>query len=40
MEVHIAGNCANFGTEAGDLVCEHARRRDLDSIVPVVVVVA
>ena len=40
MEVHIAGDGADFRTEAGNLVCEHAGRGDLDGIVPVVVVVA
>ena len=40
MEVHIAGDGANLGAEAGNLVGEHAGGRDLDRVVPVVVVVA
>ena len=40
MEVHIAGDGADLGSESSDLVCEHARRWNLDGVVPVVVVVA
>ena len=40
MEVHIAGDGANLRTEASNLVCEHAGGRNLDRIVPVVIVVA
>ena len=40
VEVHIAGDGANFRSEASDLVCEHAGGRNLDRIIPVVVVVA
>lgn len=40
MEVHIAGDGAYFGAEAGDLVSQHARCWDLDRIVPIVVIVA
>ena len=39
VEVHIAGDGANFRSEASDLVCEHAGGRNLDRIIPVVVVV-
>ena len=39
VEVHIAGDGANLRAEAGNLVCEHAGGRNLDRIIPVVVVV-
>lgn len=39
MEIHIAGDGTDFGAEASDLVSEHARSRDLDGIVPIVVIV-
>ena len=40
MEVDVAGDGSDLGAEAGDLVGKHARRRDLDRVIPVVVVVA
>jgi len=40
VEIHIAGDCADLGPKSGNLVGEHARSRNLDRIVPVVVVVA
>ena len=40
VKVYIAGNGSDLGSEASNLVGEHARRRNLDRIVPVVVVVA
>lgn len=40
VEVHIAGDRANLRTEASNLVCKHAGRWNLYSVVPVVVVVA
>lgn len=40
MQVHIAWDGTDLGTEASDLVCKHAGGRDLDGIVPIVVVVA
>ena len=40
VEVHIARDGSNLGTEARNLVCKHARSGDLDGIIPVVVVVA
>lgn len=40
MQVNIARNGSNFGAEASNLVCKHARSRNFDGVVPVVVVVA
>jgi len=40
VQVHVRWNCANLRPEASNLVCKHAWGRDLDGIVPVVVVVA
>ena len=40
MEVDVGRNCADFRSETGNLVGEHARSGGLDRIVPVVVVVA
>lgn len=40
MQINVAGNSTHFGTEASDLVGEHAWGRDLNCVVPVVVVVA
>ena len=40
VEIHIAGDRADLGSEAGNLIGEHAWRRNLNGIVPVVVVVA
>jgi len=40
VEIHIAGDGANLRAEPGNLVGEHAGGRDLDRVVPVVVVVA
>lgn len=40
MQVDIAGDGAHFGAESGNFVGEHARGRDLDRVVPIVVVVA
>lgn len=40
MQVYIAGDRADFRAEASDLVREHAGGWNLDSIIPVVVVVA
>ena len=40
VKVHIAGDGSDLGSEASNLVGKHARCRDLDRIVPVVVVVA
>ena len=39
MEIHVAGDGANFRAEASDLVSKHARSRDLDGVVPIVVIV-
>ena len=39
VEVHIAGDRADLGAEASNLVCKHAGCGDLDRVVPVVVVV-
>lgn len=39
MEIHIAGDGTNFGAEASDLVSKHAWSRDLDGVVPIVVIV-
>lgn len=39
MEIHVAGDCANFRAEASDLVSKHAWSRDLDGVVPIVVIV-
>ena len=40
MKVHIAGDGSDLGSEASNLVGKHAGRRNLDRVVPVVVVVA
>lgn len=40
MQVNIARNGANFGAEASNLVSKHAGSRNLNGIVPVVIVVA
>jgi len=40
VQVHVRRDGADFRPEARDLVRKHARGRDLDGIVPVVVVVA
>lgn len=40
MEVHIAGDGTDLRAEASNLVCQHARSRDFDRVVPVVVIVA
>ena len=40
MEVDVAGDSSDLGAEACDLVRKHAGRRDLDRVIPVVVVVA
>jgi hypothetical protein len=40
VQVDIAGDSAHFGAESSNFVGEHARGRDLDRVVPVVVVVA
>ena len=40
MQVYIRGDRAHLGAEARDFVREHARRRSLDRVIPVVVVVA
>lgn len=40
MEINIRGNVADFAAIDGDLVCEHARSRDLNGVWPIVVVVA
>jgi hypothetical protein len=39
VEIHIAGDGTNFGAEASDLVSKHAWSRDLDGVVPIVVIV-
>lgn len=39
MEIHVTWDSADFGTEASDLVGQHARGWDLDCIIPIVVVV-
>ena len=39
MEVHIAGDRADLGAEASNLICKHAGSWDLDGVVPVVVIV-
>ena len=39
VEIHIAGDGANFGAETSDLVSKHAWGRDLDGVVPIVVIV-
>jgi len=39
VEVHVARDRSNFGSESCDLVGEHARSWDLNCVVPVVVVV-
>ena len=39
VEVHVAGDCANFRAEASDLVGQHAWSGDLNGIVPIVVIV-
>jgi hypothetical protein len=39
VKVYVWWDCANFRPESGDLVCKHARRRSLDGVIPVVVVV-
>ena len=40
MEIHIARDGAYLGAETGDFIGQHARGRDLDRVIPVVVVVA
>lgn len=39
VEIHVAGDGANFGAETSDLVSKHAWGRDLDGVVPIVVIV-
>ena len=39
VEIHIAGDGANFWTEASDLVGQHAWSGDLNGVVPIVVIV-
>jgi len=39
VEVHVAGDCADFRAEASDLVGQHAWSGDLNGIVPIVVIV-
>ena len=40
VEIHIAGDRADLRAESGDLISQHAWGWDLDSVIPVVVVVA
>ena len=40
VEVDVAWDRPNFTTEAGDLVGQHAGSRNLDGVVPIVVIVA
>jgi hypothetical protein len=40
VEINIRGNVADLAAIDGDLVCEHARSRDLNGVWPIVVVVA
>lgn len=40
VQVYIAWDGTDFGAEACNLVSEHARRWDLDGIVPIIVIVA
>lgn len=40
VEVHVGRNVADLAAVDGDLVCQHARGRNLDRVSPVVVVVA
>lgn len=40
MQVDVGGNGSDFGAEAGNLVGEHAGSRNLNRVVPVIVVVA
>ena len=39
VEVHVAGDCANFRAETSNLVSQHAWSRNLNGIVPIVVIV-
>ena len=40
MEIHIAWDRTDFGAEASNLVCQHAGSWNLNSVIPIVVVVA
>jgi hypothetical protein len=40
VQVNIARNSANFRAEASNLVCKHAGGRNLNGVVPIVVIVA
>lgn len=40
MEVNIRGNVADLTAINSDLVCKHARSRDLNGVWPIVVIVA
>jgi len=39
VEIHVAGDGANFRAETSDLVSKHAWSRDLNGVVPIVVIV-
>ena len=39
VEIHVAGDGANFGAEASDLVGQHTWCGDLNGVVPIVVIV-
>lgn len=40
MQLDVRRDCTHFAPESGDLVGEHARGRNFDRVVPVVIVVA
>jgi len=40
VQIDVGRNGSDFAAESGNLVGEHARRRNLDRVVPVVIVVA
>lgn len=40
VQVHVGRNVTDLAAVDGDLICKHARRRNLDGVSPVVVVVA
>lgn len=40
MEVHVGRNVADLTAVNSNLVCEHARRRNLDRVRPIIIIVA
>ena len=40
MEIYVGRDCTNLRPKSGDLVGKHTRRRSLDSVIPIIVIVA